>query len=432
MDWYKKSQQEQELSDIIFIEDIEDMAKRVWGQNGEALKEYGFDSWKDWLEKEKTKYIADTVNSYYEIYDLYLSKLPGNIDDYDVIEAYKEGKLRYRGGMFQYQHQTRDLSDEDDFESKYPWHHKQDKQENSELQKLFKIAKQRFTKNSSEDIKNARRTIFFEAYNGNLTEILGITKGELNRIIKSWSGLNARTIQTQRSLNQGVGEEHQWTGIQNTSFLGSKDILSEEIDKFVKKIEVPEDQKNNYQKYQGEYLRRNILITFMAIDTGISYEDLNFVIKKIEGTAMGKYNRIENTIYIDDNNQHTVAHEIGHYLDYKLAKEFNPKTSNALSDFSTSTKNIPFEQQEWINKYKQFIKHLMVRADSGSEYLQRPGEVMARFISKFVDWTTGNKQRNFYHDRNDNFSEIEFKMWVKLLQEKSYINKYFPIIENKK
>ena len=160
-----------------------------------------------------------------------------------------------------------------------------------------------------------------------------------------------------------------------------------------------------------------------AVDTRIDYHDLSFKIGKCEKpTSLGQYFPRTNTIIISDLLEKTVAHEIGHYLDYKWARQYGSNYT-PLSDSSYVA--IPEGHQEWAKKYRTFVHNLMDKSDIISEYTQKPSEVFARFVAKFSNWCSGNRYSS--HERSDKFSVQDYMVFVKLLQEKSYLDAKFPI-----
>lgn len=436
MDWYRKSQNEESvfnLSDHIFIEDVENMAQRMWNQFDENLRETPeqYKSWSDWLQREDINGLSQSIGSDSVIYELYLKDLPEGIDSYDVITAYKNGQLKHKQYIPQQQEKV-DLSDFGSYDPKFPWHFKKKEYSEEELSSIFIVAKMRVSKTNSGQVLDARKKIFL-AFNNikDLPEILGIQKSELNKFIISWSGMPLKAMQTQNSFNSGVGEEHQWSGIQNTSFLNMRSILPEEIDGFVKAIVVPTKEQDSYRSAQGNNLRKEIMNAFMAIDTGLSYSDLTFVIEELDVNVNGRkeylgiYYPKDTSIHVGVANGRTISHEIGHYLDNKFGREFG-ETLYGLTDASNSGGAGP-ERVEWKKRFKNFVKTLTMKGDIGSTYLQRPPETFSRFVAYFVNWTVNGGKYVQDSYKKDKFDDYDCRQFVKLLQEKSYIDKHYPI-----
>ena len=171
----------------------------------------------------------------------------------------------------------------------------------------------------------------------------------------------------------------------------------------------------------------------MAIDTGLSYSDLSFVVKRLEADfgkknpPLGRYVPTEKAIYIGEVGGGTVAHEIGHYLDHKFALAFGEKFNSGLSETNIVWKGSP-ERLAWKDRYKDFVRSLALKGDIGSEYHQKPGEVFSRFVADFVLWTTNSAKMVPRHSGYlaDKFDPSDFIKFIKLLQEKSYIDRRFP------
>ena len=426
MNWFIKIAQERILSRPEF----EDMVQRVYNRYREPLEEYGFKTWREWLNNDTPYNMSLTIESEHDIYDRYLRDLPEEIRAIDLINMYKLNELPLSSKI------TRDFSQipiEPTFseEPSLPWQKKKAKDiSQDEAIVIYDTASQRMTKTNREQVLEARKELYF-AFNSDkdLPKKLGIKPSELVKRIRQYSGLTSKSIQLEESFNRGVPEEHQWVGITNTSFIGRQSVDHNELESLVKYITVSRGSSDEYKKQEGEILRNYIARTFLAIDTKIDYSDLGFDINNIEKkTTKGEFKSQENKIVIDQMSPNTVAHEIGHYLDYKWARQYDDNIS-PLSTSSRTIKEFPKEHQTWIIKFKNFVQNLVDKSDIGSEYTQRPSEVFARFIDKFTRWTSGEKNHGYYIDRNDRFSESDYRLFVRILQEKSYIDAAFPILQ---
>jgi len=173
----------------------------------------------------------------------------------------------------------------------------------------------------------------------------------------------------------------------------------------------------------------------MSIDTRISYNDLSFIIGSFEKRSTnGRYSPNKKLITVADVNPNTIAHEIGHYLDHKWAEEyFGGTIDRYLTDvIEVRFQTLPEGHKEWAMKFREFVHgNLVGKSDIWSEYTQQPREVFARFIDRFTQWTTGRKNLGDLSRRDDSFSESDFLTWVRLLQEKSYVDAKYPLRKNK-
>jgi hypothetical protein len=237
-------------------------------------------------------------------------------------------------------------------------------------------------------------------------------------------------------LNEGVPNEHQWMGFSNSSWINRMTIDPDELDQFVGNIEVPDDTGMQWRGQAGDTLRRYIMNTFLSIDTRILYDDLNFMIGDCEKRRhLGQYFNNKSmlhgkeikpkTVVISQLFQNTVAHEIGHYLDYKWGSKYIGE-GTPLSMATPNYRVMPEGHKEWMQKFDQFMNQIEDKADIGSEYLQRRSEVFARFIDKFCQWTSGERGYRGESHYFDKFNQNDFRLFVRLLQEKSFIDAKFP------
>jgi hypothetical protein len=144
-------------------------------------------------------------------------------------------------------------------------------------------------------------------------------------------------------------------------------------------------------------------------------------------------------ITIDQKSQNTVAHEIGHYLDFRFARELGIGNSG-LSDgkinypYLKEKYNLSDEQIAWSKEFTKFVENLQQKGEIGysaqrSRYLQTPTEVFARFTAKFVDWTASKS--GYYHSElnyyDDKFAVSDYYGFIKLLQKKAQIDSLYGI-----
>jgi len=279
MSWFTKIAQESILS----RREFEDMMARVYNINREYLVEDGIRTWQEWLEQNSPYNISLSLESDSHTYDRYLANLPEEIRAIDLINMYMKGELPEEPSR-QYRFQNPIIEPTAIGESSLPWQSQSRKELNpEEAKQMFATATQRAKSSNREEVAEARKQLYL-SFNTDklLSEKLGIKQSELNKKIKSYSGLSVRSRQTEDRLNHDVPEEHQWVGISNSSFIGRQRVDPEELDQFVKSIEVTKEGERSYFGSNGAALRRYIANTFLSIDTRISYEDLSFKIGKFE------------------------------------------------------------------------------------------------------------------------------------------------------
>ena len=434
---YKKADIEiEDISKFITKKDFEDIITRIYNQNKEYLMDDDppINSWMDWIKEDSSYNIGNAIDSDAVVYDMYFRGLPELMNKADLVEAYKQGLLKDNVEQ-PYTYEPIEFKEDIKEEREpLPWEKAKTKIVDDKKAKLvYEKATQRMTQSNQEEISSYRKELFY-MYNSDkeLAKKIGISDAELNKKIKSLTGFSITAKKSQDWLNRNIPEDHQWNGIANSSFIGRQVVKPEDLDTLVKKIDVSKDGQDFYFAQSGELLRRQIATVFLAIDSRINYQDLSFEIGDCNPdnknkTIGGLFLATENKIRISRVYQDTVAHEIGHYLDYKFSKELNENCVEGLSAaYYINSQNK--EYMDWINKYRAFVKNLMKKSDIGSEYLQKPTEVFARFIAQFVRWTTSQAGR-VYSDHNsyrgDKFTDSDFRTFVHLLQEKSYIDKNF-------
>ncbi len=305
-----------------------------------------------------------------------------------------------------------------------------------DVKQLYQLATTRSTKSNQKSILEARKELYLRwATNKNLATELGIKPTELNRKIKTMTGANVSSVQTQNYLNQNIPEQFQWTGVTNSNYISKTHISLDNLDNVVGNID---DKTGKLNTYIGEMLRDYIMNTFLSIDTRLSYDDLNFNIETLDH-ALGQYDNQKTLITISQTSQNTVAHEIGHYLDYRFAREMGLdlkglSDGNYNYEYIQKNYNLSDEHIAWAKKFEGFINNLILKGEAGyeakrAEYLQTPTEVFARFVAKFVDWTA--KQSGYHHSElnyySDHFDTSDFHNFIKLLQKKAEIDTKYNI-----
>ena len=427
------------ISENISKSELEQAAERFWNVNGKDFYT-DFSSAKEWLQKEDPAQVALELENFSgDLYRAYFNRFskfeyPNEIQPQDVVEAYQEGILPDYSVSPKEKIGNLNIENIPAKNIEVPWSPKQAK--DIEAGKVFEKATQRLTKVNKEEVLKSRGDLI-TLYNTDpeLAIKLGLKKGELSRKIKTLTGYPSGAPKLEYALNQGIPDEFKWVGISNSSWINKNTIDPNSIDKYFKSIKTTAKGKGFYGN-DGEYLRRYIINAILGIDTRLLFNDLSFIIESLE-KARGNYSNSNLTITISEVNPNTVAHEIGHYLDYKFAREFglsNDTLSRATPNWELfKERGMPEEHIKWAQKFKEFANDIWERGDLRSEYTQDVAEVFARFVAKFTSWV--NKQATAYPVRDediyggyaDKFQESDFTKFVRLLQEKAYIDAKFGI-----
>lgn len=474
MTWYKESQQlqpepiEQDVNPTqaqevqeepqdptqwISKQDFERMMQMAYNLNKEWLIEEDtpVKTWQQWLQGYDYQGIGDAIDSYSELHDVFLKDLPDGVGARDLILAYKDNKL-VNVSQYQPRYVRPEMPDlKKERRKLLPWEKEPSKEKSSEeVRSIYKEAISRLSSSTEKTVAEARKQLFY-LYNSDkkLAEKLNISDAELNKKIRDIIGFPTTSRDLENDLNAGIPEEHQWAGITNSAFIGRQKLTIKDLDGFVKKVDVTKEGQE-YFKETGDMLRRYIASVFMAIDTRINYQDLTFEIGKIDrksdgvSTINGIFYSDTNTIRISSVLQSTVAHEIGHYIDYKFAREFSSASAaiglseaHYISEKSEYHRdNFDVRRLQWADKYRKFVNEIMRKSDMTSSYAQSPREVFARFVAKFVEWTIDKSGARYssnmhYGQRDDKFDAGDYKIFVYLLQEKSWLDKNVPLKQNR-
>lgn len=424
MPWIYKFGTQQELPSR---QDVEEILQRMYYQHKEFFREEGILTWKQWLNSYSSHEIGLTLESDFYTYDTYFKHLPEDIMASDVVDMYKQNTLPSTTRQ-PYVYPQDPITHTTVRTKKLPWEsrtYKSRELTKQQAQETYQIASQRLNKSNSNIVLEARKNLFI-AFNTDkqLADKLDINLSKLTQLMKKYSGLSSRMIHLQDYLNHNIPDEHKWVGISNSSFITKQHIKPEDMDKFVRSIKITPEGHHFYFGDPGEQLRRDILNAFMSIDTRINYRDLNFEIGECnKPTTNGTYKSKNKTIIIANLGTGTVAHEIGHYLDDKWGKEIGLTAGVIGPEYLTDTSL----KTKWALKLRTFIKDLSHRSDIHSEYTQRPGEVFARFIERFVNWANQRRSAALYLDK---FTEQDFKTFVRILQEKSYLDSLISVTKD--
>lgn len=431
--WYRWSQEQVDESEKelgpskwgISAPQVEDMIRRVKGESGQYYRDRDV-AWKDVTDND----IALEAANNYEIYNRFLSKLPENVDASDLLKAYRAGLLP------QYitppaKTPPLDVTNAPEIEDKLLWSPKKTEPlAANSLEYIYALANSRMIPSNKDKVSDARYQLLLETFKDpQLSSKLGIKQSELNKLLRRWSNMPARSLQLEQMVNQGQNVTTEWTGISNSSIVAMSQVSADDIDDFFDNIEVGEYAQGWYGK-SGVELRNGILRTIMAIDSHQNYGDLSFKIIDIivnprSKDPRGQYLSSKKLIEIKSTYRETIAHEIGHYLDDKWAQDLLGTNIHTLS---TSTPNISMikdpEVQQFLQIFKEFIMDISERSNVSSEYMQSRNEVFARFIAQFVHWVnlksgTYEMAEDYY---GDHFTENQFLRFVKILQMKSYLD----------
>jgi hypothetical protein len=416
---------------------VEDMLRRLfhvtkeyWSEDDHGRHIPFQEAWREFYEERDSETLGLEAESHYEIWVRYIKNLPEGIQASDLIDAYRDHRLPT---ALPGNHPGTPAIEIPRGLTAQPWGVPGEPRPpmprgDEQWRRLWGTARRRQAGEEAETIRQARYEIFLQACaDPELAGQLGVKPGELTEQIRRWSNFPARARVLHQSLNRDRDWPVQWHGLINSSFLSRQQVRPQDLDSFVKRIEAEED--SGWHKVGGEPLRRYILRAFLGLDSRIRYHDLSFRVDHAI-KPNGRYLRQERTIVIRAQEPNVLAHELGHYLDHKWAREawgqeHLPSTTMAdqLAPGIIGNASSP-EREQWMRAFHRFVLDIAWRSDIGSEYLQDRSEVFARFTAKFVDWvnaTAGSPSWQEDH-RQDRFSEADFRRFVSLLQQKSYVD----------
>ena len=378
----------------------------------------------EWLRGEGASEVALNIENEYTLTEKYLNKLQGYIDgDFyveDILDAYLKGTLvgkeKPKAKRLDTGKEYR-INDERFYSP----------QRIKDAKKLLQVATQRVTEKNRKEVSNARAKILLFAHNKGASELLGMTQAELNKKLRVWSNYSAKARDISKRFNNGVADSNKWTGIENCSWLYKGTVEIKDLEGLVKNIKGATDD------YEKLYIAR----TMLALDTHIDWSWLSFefetkanVNKSVHGgsgNTLGFYRNDGRKIVASHNSPNTIAHEMGHALDYQWARDLGYGYS-ALTEVTRNTEAITdAEERQFFDNFKIFIDSLTDNGDIRSEYTQDPKEVFARFVARFIQWVdntgTGRQDYNLeYSYYNDKFTASHYVEFVKLLQEKAMLD----------
>ena len=413
------------INSSMTMEEAKDMVQRAFMLNN--IYEWYDRKYKngdEWLAGEGIEEVAMYIENSYQLQDKYLNKIYdrdiGFGDDFlleSIVEAYQNGTLV---GAEKQEVKRLDTSKEINYQDNR-FYAPQDIQAGKEL---YEAANQRVTNANRQEVYKARADFIIAAHNKGFAEAIGLTQEEVNKKLKNWANYTKKAMELSNSLNEGVALQNRWAGIENSSIVNTISISNEQMESLVKEV------KGDSSGWQRQY----ITSTMLALDTHIDYSNLTFEFEagqKMSKNAAGQYFQDEETIRISHAGQNTVAHEIGHYLDHKWAEDLG-FTGKSLTDKYLKTDHLNAEQKQFVENFKLFVEDIENSSYLGSEYSnnndywQRSNEVFARFVGKFTEWVKNQATNNRYgyEDKwyKDNFTERQYKEFVKLLQEKSMLD----------
>lgn len=406
------------INQSMTMKQAENMIRSAWGlvrdwYDGE------YKTAREWLENEGGEAVADQIENDTNLYERYIAQDDGLREmDYsiaDVVDAYLAGTLVGREKV----KPTR-------LDTSQPTGMKDDRfyapKASAVTRDVYDLANSKATGKNKDAVMNARKDILFAAHNGDISGALGIKPSELNKKLRSWSNYPASAIQTSMRINRGVAPENQWTGIQNSSILSKMAVKDDDIRKAVKEV------IGSGSQYERNYIAR----TMLAIDTHTdwSWLTVEFVKGRVQSdraSVRGDYYRGKIRVGMSAGAE-TVAHEMGHALDYKWEQDVFGKHASGNPLSSTNLRDdlaVSPEALQFFKNFRSFMQSLYDVSDTYSAYTQEPTEVLARFVAKFVEWTDETAGNSFYRESlsyNDKFNTNHFVEFAKLLQEKAMLD----------
>lgn len=420
------------INQSMTMDEAKDMVQRTFTLNG--IKDFYDDKYKngdEWLAGEGIEEVEMYAENTELIQNKFINKLynkdNGFYDDYylsDILNAYQNGTLT---GEVKQDIGRIDTSKNTNYKDNR-FYAPQDIKGGKEL---YELANQRVTNNNRNEIYKARADFIINAHNKGYAEELGLTTDEINKKLKSWANYPKKAMELSQTLNEGVSKQNQWSGMENSSIVNSISISNDEMAKMVKEI------KGDSNGWQRSYITGAML----AIDTHIDYSNLTFDFEQgaelMKKHAAGDYDSKTDVIRIGNGGQNTVAHEMGHYIDYLWGKQLFGR-KDTLSSLVKSYDKSKFTKEqiqfiEHFNEFQDSIERVGEQGDTlqygssrDASYWQKPTETFARFVGKFTEWVKNQATNNRYgyEDKfyKDKFTENQYKEFVKILQEKSALD----------
>lgn len=371
----------------------------------------------EWLKGEGVDAVAMVIDNEWQLQEKYLNKIQGLMDEdfmtTDILEAYLAGTLTGKQAQDNRPKRLNVATGTNALDDRFYAPHQI---ENAKA--AFETASQKVTNKNRDAVYKARADVIMFAHTRGAAEALGLTQPELNKKLSTWARYTARARETSQRFNAGVADWNKWTGIENSNILTRVSVSNEDLDRLVGEITGDSDG------FQRKYIMR----TMLALDTHIDYSGLNFEFVHTPDSnrrsVNGIYSDSQRKIRVKYNAPNTVAHEMGHYLDYQWARDIG--VSGALTDGFGRDRLADPDVKQWAQNFDKFKDSLTDGADLYSSYTMDAKEVFARFVDKFVRWVNftanGEQDRTAYFDRNDKFTAQHYIEFVRLLQEKSVLD----------
>ena len=409
------------INSTMTMAECKDMIERAFVLSGtKEWSEGEIRTAQQWLDEYGIDSVVLQIENEYTLQQKFLNKIPAVVDGdvyvEDIIQAYVNGTLT-GGNRVKKETKRLDVSKENGVKDNRFYSPK----EINNVKELYDVAKQRVTKANEKEVYGARAAILLFAHNKGAAEQLGITNAELNKLLRKWGNYSAGARDVSERINRDASLENRWTGIENSNWLSRHSVNLDELSRLVGNIE------GDPSSTQRNYIARAML----ALDTHIDYTGLNFkfmsTVDEDRSSVNGTYNNYDRTIRVKYNAPNTVAHEMGHFLDYLWGRDLG-NSSRPISEIAASNKEYddPMVAQ-WMTNLNNFFESLEDVSSRYSEYAMDRKEVFARFVDHFVRWTE-KLATGYSYDKGlsygDDFTNAQCIEFAKLLQEKSAINMY--------
>jgi len=408
------------------MDEAKDMIQRAFvAGNIEEWFDGEYKNGDEWLKGEGADSVALIIDNDFNLQNKFVNANQDIMNEEylieDVIEAYENGTLT---GNSDNKTQRLDVSKDTGYKDER-FYAPKDIQGGKDL---YNIASQRVTNANRQEVYKARADFIINAHNAGYAESLGLTQKEVNEALRKWANYPKRAMEISNSINEGVARENRWTGIENSSIVNELSVSQEQLDSMVKAI----------KGTTNEWQRRYIANTMLAIDTHMDYKGLTYDFAPDVSTmgerALADYYSETDTIRVRKEGQNTIAHETGHFIDYLLGRKIGDGynlgitalcRSNLEWSEQNSNKKYTAEQKQFLNNFRNFLTSIENTSDIGSSYKMDSGEVFARFVARFTEWTrnvaTGNRYGYEAEWYKDNFTQSQYKEFAKLLQEYSLL-----------
>ena len=406
------------INQSMTMQQARDMVQRAFVLGG--IKEWfegEYSNGDEWLKGEGVDAVAMIIDNEWQLQDKYLNKIQGLMDEdfftTDILEAYLSGTLT---GKQKQDNRPKRLTTSGEVAARDDRFYAPKNIENAKA--AYETAIQKVTAKNRDAVNKARAKVIIFSHTRGAAEALGITQSELNKKLRIWARYSASARETSQRFNSGVAEWNKWTGIENSNILTRATVSNEDLDSLVKEVTGDSDG------WQRKYIVR----TMLALDTHIDYSGLSFEFVGTPDSSRrsvnGIYSDSQRKIRVKYNAPNTVAHEMGHYLDYQWARDIG--VSGALTDgFGRDRLEDP-DVKQWAENFDKFKDSITDGADLYSSYTMDAKEVFARFVDKFVRWVNytanGEQSQSTYVDRHDKFTAQHYIEFVRLLQEKSVLD----------